>query len=93
MHRAFLLLYADLRHAIRHENGPHIVRHWKIWLPRFIGCGRKNYATESIHVLANLFANFPKHIAYIVTHNRTVNTRGKFGHGKPIDQMVEHYNL
>ena len=95
-HRAFLhmaFLYVDLRNAIRHENGPHIVRMWKLWLPRFIGTGRKNYATESVYMIANLFANLPKHTAYIAMHNRTVNTKGKSGHGKPIDQMLEHYNL
>lgn len=96
MHRSFLhtaFLYVDLRDAIRYENGPHIVRMWKLWLPRFIGSGRKNYAAESVHVLANIFADFPKHIAYIAMHNRTVNTKGKISHGKPIDQMMEHYNL
>lgn len=96
MHRAFLhmsFLYIDLRNAIRYEDGVHIVRMWKLWLPRFIGTGRKNYATESVHLIANLFADFPKHLAYIAMNNRTVNTQGKIGHGKPIDQMVEHYNL
>ena len=95
-HRAFLnaaFLYVDLRNAIRHENGPHIIRHYKLWLPRFIGTGRRNYAVECVNVIGNLCAEFPKHIAYIATHNRTVNTSGKVGHGKPIDQMVEHYNL
>lgn len=96
MHRSFLhmaFLYIDLRNAIRFEDGPHIVRHYKMWLPRFIGTGRRNYAVECVHLIGNLYADFPKHISYIATHNRTVNTRGKRGHGKPIDQMVEHYNL
>ena len=96
MHRAFLhtaFLYIDLRDAIRYEDGPHIIRLWKLWLPRFIATGEKNYATESLHLLANVFGDFPKHISYIVVHNRTVNMEGKLGHGKPIDQMVEHYNL
>jgi hypothetical protein len=96
MHRAFLhtaYLYMDLRNAIRFEDGPQVVRHYKLWLPRFIGTGRRNYAVECVNVICNLWADFPKHISYIATHNRTVNTTGKFGHGKPIDQMVEHYNL
>jgi hypothetical protein len=29
----------------------------------------------------------------LLTHNRTVNTTGKAGRDKPLDQMVEHYNL
>ena len=35
MHRSFLhtsFLYVDLRNAIRYEDGPHIVRLWKLWL-------------------------------------------------------------
>ena len=91
LHMAFL--YIDLRESIRWENGPQIVQHWKMWLPRFLGTGRKNYASESIHLISNLLANFPRHIAYIVTHNRTVNLRGLPGRGKPIDQLIEHYNL
>ena len=95
-HRVFLhtaFLYVDLRDAVRFENGPQIVRLWKLWLPRFIGTGRKNYATEAVHLLANLFGDLPKHVAYIAMNNRTVNMEGKLGHGKPIDQMIEHYNL
>lgn len=95
-HRAFLhlaFLYIDLRRAIRWEDGPHIIRHWKMWLPRFIGTGCKNYATEAVNLITHLHADFPKHIAYIATHNRTVNTTGKVGHGKPIDQLMEHYVL
>lgn len=96
MHRTFLhtgFLYVDLRHAIRYENGPHIVRLWKLWLPRLIGTGRKNYAVECVHHIANLCAELPKHLSFIATHNRTVNMEGKTGRGKPLDQMIEHYNL
>ena len=95
-HRAFLHLaymYMDLRQAIRWENGPQIIRHWKLWLPRFIGTGCKNYATEAVNLVAHIEADFPKHIAYIATHNRTVNSTGKKGRGKPTDQLMEHYIL
>ena len=91
MHMAFL--YLDLRTAIRWENGPHILRYWKLWIPRFIGTGCKNYAVEAVIHLANIAANFPKHISYIAVHNRTVNVSGKPGQGKPIDQLLEHYNF
>lgn len=47
MHMAFL--YLDLRNAIGWENGPHIIRHWRIWIPRFIGTGCKNYAVEAVN--------------------------------------------
>ena len=75
------------------ENGPHIIHHWRIWIPRFIGTGCKNYAVEAVTLLANIGANFPKHISYIVVHNRTVNMSGKPEQAKPIDQLTEHYNL
>lgn len=96
LHRTFLhmaFLYADLRNAIRWQNGPNIITHWKLWLPRFIATGCRNYASESVHLITNLCSDFPAHIAYIATHNRTVNTEGIPGRGKPLDQMVEHYNL
>ena len=96
MHRSFLytsFLYHDLRRAVRYEQGSHVIQQWKFWLPIFLGTKCNNYATEAVNLLANLQADFPRHIAYIVTHNRTVNTDGRPGHGKPIDQMVEHYNL
>ena len=88
-HRSFLhlaFLYIDLRNAIRWEKGANIVRHWKLWLPRFIGTGCKNYASEAVNLIAHLQADFPKHLAFIATHNRTVNTTGKPGHGQPLDQ-------
>ena len=96
MHRSLLhlsFLYVDLREAIRWECGEHIVRHWKWWLPRFIATGCSNYATEAVHLITNLCADFPKHISYIATHNRTVNMQGKDGRAKPLDQLIEHYNL
>ena len=96
LHRSFqhtAFLYIDLRNAIRWENGPQIISHWKLWLPRFCATGCKNYAVECVHQLTNIYADMPKHLAYIAIHNRTVNIEGKPGRGKPLDQMMEHYNL
>ena len=91
IHTAFL--YSDLRNAIKWEDGPHIVRHWKWWLPMFLGTGKKHYAKEAALLTCKLNADFPRHIAYIAINNRTVNMSGKPGHGKPMDQLMEHYNL
>ena len=44
---------------------------------------------ECVHLISILTADFPKHLAYIATHNHTVNMEGKAGRGKPIDQMNE----
>lgn len=96
LHRSLLhtcFLYIDLRHAIRFEQGEHIICHWKWWLPRFIATGCKNYALEAANLIVNLTARFPRHVSYIAIHNRTVNMDGKQGHGKPLDQVMEHYNL
>lgn len=86
-------LYLDLRQSIRVEDGEHIIRMWRLWLPHFLGTDRKNYSFEAANLMCNLKAYFPKHIAYVVTHNRTINTDGRPGHGKPLDLMQEHYNL
>ena len=54
LHRSFLhiaFLYVDLK------NGPQIIIHWKLWLPRFIATGYKSYAVESMHLLANLYTD------------------------------------
>ena len=58
-----------------------------------MGTGRNNYSVEAANLIANLQADFPKHIAYVSTHNRTVNMEGRPGCGKPIDQLMEHYNF
>ena len=95
-HRLFLhhaYLYIDLREAIRWENGPVVVEHYKWWIPFFLATGCKNYACEAVHHISNLTATYPKHIAFIATHNRTVNISRRPGHGKPLDQLIEHYNL
>ena len=46
-----------------------------------------------LNMLCNLKCNYPPHIAYIVTHNRCANMSGKEGKAKPLDQLIEHYNL
>ena len=94
-HRSFLhhiFMYISLREAIRWENRPQAVQHRKWCLPRFLATGCCNYAAESANLIANLKADFFKHISYIATHNKTVNTSGVVGRGKAIDQFIEHYN-
>jgi hypothetical protein len=54
---------------------------------------KQQYAAESVYQTCNLSASFPKHIAYIDTHNRIVNMTGRAGEGKPVDQLIKHYNL
>ena len=95
-HRSFMhatFLYADLREAIRYEDGPRIVQLWKHRLLYFLATGKRNNTTEAVNMLCNLQATFPAHIAYIVTHNRTVNMSGKEGRGKPIDRLVRRFGF
>jgi hypothetical protein len=95
-HRAVLyigFLYKNLREAIRYENGPQIIKQWSFWPLHFLGKKRKNYSTEAANVLATLAADWSLEIAYMQTHCRTVNMMRKSGCGKPIDQVIEHYNL
>eukprot|EP00118_Oscarella_pearsei_P012703 m.95669 g.95669 ORF g.95669 m.95669 type:complete len:849 (+) comp36860_c0_seq1:177-2723(+) len=95
-HRSFVrlgLLYRDLQEAIRREDGPRIIRHWRMWLVFFLAAKRTNYSFEAANLLANLQADFSRWLAYVVTHNRTVNAVGKYGHGKPVDMAIEHQNL
>ena len=74
-------LYSDLRMAICWEDGQQIMRHWKMWIPHFAGTGMKNDALEAANLIANVRADFPAHIAYIVSNNYTVNMKGKPGKG------------
>lgn len=95
-HRSFVtsaLLYQDLRDAIRYDDGPGVIRHWKIWLLYFLASKRTNYSCEAANLLANLQADFSPWLSHIVIHNRTVNSTGKPGKSKPIDMAVEHHNL
>ena len=91
MHQSFVytvFLYHDLRPAVRYEEGTHIITHWKLWLPIFPATNCYNYEKEAVNLLANLKADFPLHIADIVTHNRTVNTEGGVGCGKPSHTII-----
>ena len=90
-HRSLLhagLLYRDLRHAVRYEDEPAIIMHWKWWLPYFLATARKNYSREAANMLASLKSNFSAAVAFVVTHNRTVNVSGMAGKGKAIDQAI-----
>ena len=95
-HRSFVhaaLFYHDLRDVIKYEDGPGIIRQWRMWLLLFLASRRRNYSVEAANLLANLKADFSKWMAHIATYNRTINSTGIPGHGKPIDQAVEHHNL
>ena len=95
-HRALLhlgFLYLNPRSAIRYENRPEIIRMWRFWLLPFLGGHKVNYANEAANLLANLAADWSPTVAYVHTNFRTVNMSGRKGGGKPIDQLVEHYNL
>ena len=46
-HRSFLrmaLLYEDLREAIKYEDGPRVIQHWRMWLLYLLATKRSNYS-------------------------------------------------
>ena len=61
-------LYTDLKRLIRYDKGVHIIR-----LEHSYFLAPITRTTLQGNLLWNLQATYPKHIAYIVTHNRTVN--------------------
>ena len=80
MHRRVLhlgFLHELLRDSVRKENGPLVIILWRLWLPMFLGSGRKNYSVEAANLLANLKADWSSSMAFIHTHNRSVNMSGK----------------
>ena len=91
--RPFCMLTFVKPFGLKRENKSSGTGNGGWWLPRFHATRCKNYATEAANLVVNLTARFPKHISYIAIHNRTVNMDGKPGHGKPLDQVMEHYNL
>ena len=50
--------YVNLGCAVGYEHGPHIVRLWKLWLPRLIGTGRENYAVLLMYSLMSALIYF-----------------------------------
>ena len=61
-------LYTDLKRLIRYDKGVHIIR-----LEHSYFLAPITRTTLQGNLLWNLQATYPKHIAYIVTHNGTVN--------------------
>ena len=61
------------------------------WCSSLVATNRKNYSTEALNLLCNLASTSPRHIAYIVTHNRTVNTTGLFllDTAKKVDEQFQ----
>ena len=62
---------------------------------QFLGEGFNNYGDLAENFIANLSPDFSKHHSCIhaATNNCTVKMQSKPGHGKPIDQLIEHYFL
>ena len=80
----------DLREAIIWENGPVIVQSW---IQLFVATGWKNHACKAVYQISNLTASFPKHVLCCHQQPHCQHTSGKPGKGKPMDQLIEHYNL
>ena len=82
--------YWELQTSIKHEDGLGIIAHCRWWLIYFLALKHTNYNYETANLLlANLKANFCKPLAYIVKHNRAVNTSGCPGKAKPVNMAIK----
>ena len=56
---------------------------------------KENSLSLSLSASKNLKADWPKSVAFIHTHNRTVNVHmsGNSDVGKHVDQLIEYYNF
>lgn len=72
------------------NDGERIICSWTFLL-HFKADGRVKYSVEAFHLLAQVSALLPPHMAHQLTWNRACNVSGE-GKNIPLDFMVEHYN-
>lgn len=86
------LLARNFHDASREGDGERLIRCWKFLLLHFKVDGRIKYSVEAFHLLAQVNALLPPHMAHRLIWNRTCNVSGGEGKNIPLDLMVEHYN-
>ena len=86
------LLARNFHDASREGDGERLIRCWKFLLLHFKVDGRIKYSVEAFHLLAQVNALLPSHMAHRLIWNRTCNVSGGQGKNIPLDLMVEHYN-
>lgn len=86
------LMARNFHDASREGDGERLIRCWKFLLLHFKADGRVKYSVEAFHLLAQVNALLPLHMAHQLTWNRTCNVSGGEGKNIPLDLMVEHFN-
>ena len=86
------LMARNFHDASCYNDRERIIRCWKFLLLHFKADGRVKYSVEAFHLLAQVNALLPPHVAHHLTWNRACNVSGGEGKNFPLDLMVEHYN-
>ena len=71
------LMARNFHDASRYSDGERLIRCWKFLLLHFKVDGRIKYSVEAFHLLAQVNALLPPHIAHQLTWNRTCNVKEK----------------
>lgn len=86
------LMARNFHDASREGDDERLIRCWKFLLLHFKADGRVMYSVEVFHLLAQVNALLPPHMAHHLIWNRTCNISGGEGENIPLDLMVEHFN-
>ena len=86
------LMVRNFHDASREGDGLRIMRCWKFLMLYFKVDNRVKYAVEAFHLLAQVNALLPSHMAYQLIWNRTCNVHGEEGRNIPLHLHVEHLN-
>ena len=86
------LMARNFHDASREGDGLRTIRCWKFLMLYYKADNRVKYAVEAFHLLAQVNALLPPHMAHQLIWNRTCNIRGGEGKNIPLDLQVEHLN-
>ena len=78
--------------ARKHGDGPRIIQIYKFFLLYFKVDHRTKYSFQTLHLLAQINYLLPPALAYELTWNRFVNTKGDIDSNVEIDRHIEHQN-
>ena len=92
-----LLLWMGLNDRVRHSavrrnDGPAMVRHWKLDLAEFFTRGHTKYLIHCHRLLSNINGAASPQLAHTLTWNRTVNLVGGPNRNLEIDLYMEFVN-
>lgn len=86
------LVIAEFNDAVHEGDGERMMVIWKLLLLYFRASGHKNYALESVNLVAQSLALLSERDAFRLKWCRFVNKRGQKGTNIPCDLAMEHWN-